>query len=39
MEGIKIPFLSKKNLIKNKKATNREKDKLDLAYLSKKPQK
>ncbi len=33
VEGIKIPFLSKKNLIKNKESTGREKDKLDVKYL------
>jgi len=33
IEGIKIPFLSKKNLIKNKESTGREKDKLDAKYL------
>ena len=33
VEGIKIPFLSKKNLIKNKESTGREKDKLDAKYL------
>ena len=35
IEGIAIPFLSKKDLIKNKEATGREKDKLDAAYLKK----
>ena len=33
IEHLKIPFLSKTNLIKNKKATGREKDKLDIKYL------
>ncbi len=33
IEGIIIPFLSKKNIIKNKEATGREKDKLDVKYL------
>jgi len=33
MENMKIPFLSKSNLIKNKKATGREKDKIDIKYL------
>ena len=33
VEGIIIPFLSKKNLIKNKESTGREKDKLDVKYL------
>ena len=35
IEGITIPFLSKKDLIKNKEATGREKDKLDAGYLKK----
>ena len=35
IEGITIPFLSKENIIKNKKATGREKDKLDVKYLKK----
>ena len=33
IEGIKIPFLSKENLIKNKESTGREKDQLDAKYL------
>lgn len=33
IEDLKAPFLSKKNLIKNKKSTGREKDKLDVKYL------
>lgn len=33
VEGIKIPFLSKEHLIKNKESTGREKDKLDAKYL------
>lgn len=33
IEAIKAPFISKKHLIKNKKSTNREKDKLDVSYL------
>ena len=33
IEGIKIPFLSKEDLIKNKESTGREKDKLDAKYL------
>ncbi|MBU0596640.1 nucleotidyltransferase [Patescibacteria group bacterium] len=33
IENIKIPFLSKENLIKNKESTGREKDKLDVKYL------
>jgi len=35
IEGITIPFLSKENIIKNKEATGREKDKLDVKYLKK----
>jgi hypothetical protein len=35
VEGLRIPFLSKKDLIKNKRSTGREKDKLDAEYLSK----
>jgi hypothetical protein len=35
IEGITIPFLSKKDLIKNKEASGREKDKLDANYLKK----
>jgi len=35
IEGLTIPFLSKKDLIKNKEATGREKDKLDAGYLKK----
>lgn len=35
IENISIPFLSKENLIKNKEATGREKDKLDANYLKK----
>ena len=33
--GLKIPFLSSKDIIKNKQATGREKDRLDVKYLSK----
>ena len=33
VEGIKIPFISKEDLIKNKESTGREKDKLDAKYL------
>ena len=33
IEGIKIPFLSKEDLIKNKESTGREKDNLDAKYL------
>jgi len=35
IEGLKIPILSLKNLIKNKSATGREKDKLDVKILEK----
>lgn len=35
IEGITAPFLSKKDLIKNKESTGREKDKLDAKYLKK----
>lgn len=35
IERLRIPFLSKANLIKNKKATGRDKDKLDIKYLRK----
>jgi len=34
IENMKIPFLSKSNLIKNKKSTGREKDKIDIIYLT-----
>ncbi len=37
IEKLKIPFLSKENIIKNKKATGREKDKLDIKYLQENP--
>lgn len=33
IENLEIPFLSKENLIKNKQATGREKDRLDAEYL------
>ena len=33
VDRLKIPFLSKEHLIKNKEATGREKDKLDAQYL------
>ena len=32
IEDMKLPFLSKKNLIKNKKSTGREKDKCRMSY-------
>lgn len=35
LENIRIPFLSKKDLIASKEATNRERDKLDAEYLRK----
>ncbi len=35
VNDLKIPFISKDNLIKNKKATGREKDKIDIKYLTK----
>ncbi|MHA1880351.1 MAG: hypothetical protein ACTSYG_08140 [Candidatus Heimdallarchaeota archaeon] len=35
IESLKIPFISKENLIKNKQSTNREKDKIDVNYLKK----
>jgi len=35
VDGLKIPFISKANLIKNKSATGRDKDKLDLKHLRK----
>ena len=33
IESLKIPFISKANLIKNKESTGREKDSLDAKYL------
>jgi hypothetical protein len=33
IENLRVPFLSKENLIKNKESTNREKDRLDADYL------
>ncbi len=35
LDGLKIPFLSKKDLIRNKLSTGRERDKLDAEHLSK----
>ncbi|MBI4379410.1 MAG: hypothetical protein HY578_09975 [Nitrospinae bacterium] len=35
VENLRIPFLSKENLIKNKESTGREKDRLDADYLKK----
>lgn len=34
IDDMKLPFLSKKNLIKNKKSTGRKKDELDVEYLN-----
>ncbi|MEK6653262.1 MAG: hypothetical protein AABY50_10060 [Nitrospirota bacterium] len=39
IENLEIPFLSKENLIKNKQATGREKDRLDVEYLKKRDSK
>jgi hypothetical protein len=36
IDKLKIPFLSKTDLIKNKESTGREKDRLDVQYLKKK---
>jgi hypothetical protein len=33
MEGLQLPFISKANLIKNKKSTGRNKDLVDVKYL------
>lgn len=35
IENLRIPFISKENLIKNKESTGREKDRLDADYLRK----
>ena len=35
VDGLIIPFISKQNLIKNKRATGRPKDRLDADYLAK----
>ena len=35
IENLRVPFLSKENLIKNKESTGREKDRLDANYLKK----
>ena len=35
IDGLNIPFISIKDLIKNKEATGRDKDKLDVKYLRK----
>ena len=34
VEGLPIPFISRNDLIKNKRSTGREKDRLDADYLS-----
>ena len=34
VDNLRIPFISRDNLIKNKRSTGREKDKLDAEYLS-----
>lgn len=36
IESLKVPFLSIKDLIKNKESTGRDKDKLDAKYLKRK---
>ena len=36
IENLRVPFLSKSDLIKNKESTGREKDKLDVKYLRQK---
>jgi deferrochelatase/peroxidase EfeB len=33
MEGLHLPFISKENLIKNKKSTGRDKDRVDVKHL------
>lgn len=33
IDGLKVPFISKKNLIKNKRVTGREKDRIDADLL------
>jgi hypothetical protein len=33
MEGLELPFISKENLIKNKKSTGRDKDLVDVKHL------
>lgn len=37
LDGLSAPFISKANLIKNKKSTGREKDLLDVKYLQGSP--
>lgn len=34
IENLKIPFISKRDLIKNKQSTGRERDKIDVKYLT-----
>jgi len=36
MEGLNLPFISKENLIKNKKSTGRDKDLVDAKHLEEK---
>jgi len=36
IEGLKIPFLSKEDIMRNKEAAGRDKDKLDIKYLREK---
>jgi len=38
IDGLKIPFLAKADIIKNKLASGRPKDRLDVEYLKKVPQ-
>lgn len=38
VDHLRIPFISRDNLIKNKRSTGREKDKLDAEYLSGNPE-
>jgi len=33
IDGLRVPFLSKQDLIKNKQSTGRDKDRLDVKYL------
>ena len=35
MEGLNLPFISKENLIQNKKSTGRDKDLVDAKHLEK----
>jgi len=36
VENLRIPFLSKEDIVRNKEATGRDKDKLDIKYLREK---